>query len=82
MTKKEKENYKKLVNEAAELIVTLRSWNLHNHNCLLTRDADTGKPIGGWAGDRVSKLVLEARKLGIEGDPKLYYGVGNDKNYR
>lgn len=65
MTKKEKENYKKLVNEAAELIVTLRAWNLHNSPMLLTKNADTGKPVGGWAGDRVSKLVLEARKLGV-----------------
>lgn len=72
MTKKEKENYKKLVNEAAELIITLRSWNLHNSSMLLLKDADTGKPVGGWAGDRLSELILEARKLGIKGDPKLW----------
>jgi hypothetical protein len=53
---------KELLEAAAELIVTLRSWGLHQSGPLLTRDADTGKNTGGWAGDQLEQLILKCRE--------------------
>jgi len=38
-----------LLAEASELVVTLRSWNLHATGPLMTRQADTGAAVGGSA---------------------------------
>ncbi len=57
--KKDKTN--QLIEAAAELIVTLRSWGFHIKGPLMTRDADTGKIVGGWAGEELEKLILEYR---------------------
>ena len=51
-----------LLEAAAELLVTLRSWNMHNAGPLLRRDADTGLPVGGWAGEELEKIVLKCRE--------------------
>lgn len=51
-----------LLEAAAELIVTLRSWGMHKNGPLLTRDADTGKLVGGWAGEELEQLILKCRK--------------------
>lgn len=58
---------KKLVDAAAELIVTLRSWGMHQRGPLVSRDADTGEPIpnGSWAGEELQQLILQYRKQGI-----------------
>ena len=50
-----------LLEAAAELLVTLRSWGLHHNGPLLTRNADTGKPVGGWAGERLEAEVERLR---------------------
>jgi len=50
-----------LLEAATELVLTLRSWGLHHTGMLLTRDADTGKPVGGWAGERLEAEVLRLR---------------------
>jgi hypothetical protein len=57
-----------LLEAAAELVVTLRSWGLHHTGVLLTRDADTGKPVGGWAGERLEAEVLRLRARALQGD--------------
>jgi len=54
-------NNNELLEAAAELVVTLRAWGLHHTGMLLTRDADTGKPVGGWAGERLEAEVLRLR---------------------
>jgi hypothetical protein len=57
--------YRKLLEESAELIITLQSWGLHEckGSPLLYRDADTGAPIGGWAGQKVRNRILKIRNL-------------------
>ena len=50
-----------LLEAAAELIATLRSWGMHENGILLTRDADTGKLVGGWAGEELEQLILKCR---------------------
>ena len=47
-----------LLEAATELVLTLRAWGLHRTGMLLTRDADTGKPTGGWAGERLEAAML------------------------
>jgi len=59
-----------LLEAAAELVVTLRSWGLHHDGLLLLRDADTGKPVGGWAGERLEAEVLRLRARALQGDDK------------
>ena len=57
-----------LLEAAAELVVTLRSWGLHHTGVLLTRDADTLKPVGGWAGERLEAEVLRLRAKASQGE--------------
>jgi hypothetical protein len=57
-----------LLEAAAELVVTLRSWGQHHHGLLLLRDADTGKPVGGWAGERLEAEVFRLRAKASRGD--------------
>lgn len=57
-----------LLEAAAELVVILRAWGLHHTGVLLTRDADTGKPVGGWAGERLEAEVLRLRASALQED--------------
>ena len=57
-----------LLEAAAELVVTLRSWGQHHHGLLLLRDADTGKPVGGWAGERLEAAMLRVRARSLQED--------------
>jgi hypothetical protein len=61
-------NNNELLEAAAELLVTLRSWGLHHDGLLLTRDADTGKPTGGWAGERLEAAMLRVRARSLQED--------------
>jgi hypothetical protein len=64
-------NNNELLEAAAELIVTLRSWGLHHTGVLLTRNADTLKPVGGWAGERLEAEVLRVRAGATQGEDSL-----------
>ena len=57
-----------LLEAAAELVITLRAWGLHHTGMLLTRDADTGKPVGGWAGERLEAAMLRVRAISLQED--------------
>jgi hypothetical protein len=57
-----------LLEAAAELVITLRAWGLHHTGMLLTRDADTGKPVGGWAGERLEAAMLRVRARSLQED--------------
>ena len=57
-----------LLEAAAELVVTLRSWGLHHDGLLLLKDADTGKLVGGWAGERLEAEVLRVRSKASQGE--------------
>jgi hypothetical protein len=54
-------NNNEILEAAAELIVTLHSWGMHQNGPLLSRDADTGMLVGGWAGEELEKLILKYR---------------------
>lgn len=57
-----KADAQKLLHLSSELVVTLRSWGLHlPASCLATKDADTRKPVGGYAGDQLEALILKIR---------------------
>ena len=59
-----KEDANLLLEEATELIITLRSWGYHlDRNPILKfRDADTGKQLDGWSGESLSILILKIRE--------------------
>ncbi len=51
-----------LLEEAADLVVALRSWGFHFSGPLIPRDADTGKPTGKPALAKLEKIILKFRK--------------------
>jgi hypothetical protein len=59
-----KEDANLLLEEATELIITLRSWGYHldRNPVLKIRDADTGKQLDGWSGETLSNLIIKIRE--------------------
>jgi hypothetical protein len=54
-------DYKRLLEQSAELAVAIRSWGMHQSGPLMVRNADTGEVVGSGTAD-LEATILRLRK--------------------
>ena len=56
------QDYKKLLEQSAELVVAVRSWGLHR-TMLMVKNADTGEPVRSGTADLETQILKIRKRL-------------------